>query len=322
MIVIYLGDVGSYLADLAQATDSTATLLTVENCNELTSGTYYTSVADLENFQNLSSVLRSADKIVYAPPPNNLWSDTKKNHSQIQAWTEDYLKIFSFRTSVKNFSLSEPANKSSILQLADSRKSLEKQLWIAGCSVSHGVGVELTQRYGQLLAQDLNLPVSFLTKGGSSVIWAADQILRSNIQPNDLVIWGITSMPRVPWFDNKLNHIATGSYESNPKLSDKFSFEYFISDDITYRTVTSVFQVINYCENIGAKLLLVSLIDDGTVFSYLKDLSNLLQLSLIWGRDLENMFLDLGTDGVHPGPKTHEFYADEILAKIKHLQWI
>jgi GNAT superfamily N-acetyltransferase len=215
-----------------------------ENYKNLSPGIYYTCVGDVGGLPNLGAVLRSADQIVYAPPPNGKWSDDDRGVSQLQQWTEDYLKIFSFRTSVKNFFLEEPNNKPGILELTDSRKSTEKQLWTVGCSISHGVGVELNQRYGHLLSEDLNLPVSFLTKGGSSVIWAADQILRSDIQCNDLIIWGITSSPRAPWFNNKVNHIVTNSYKQDPGLDRKFSFDYFTSEDITYRSVTSVFQVI------------------------------------------------------------------------------
>lgn len=322
MITVYLGDVFEYLSELTCSIDSNAKLITAENYKNLSSGTYYTSIGDVGGLNNLGEILREADQIIYAPPPNRKWSDEKHGISQMKRWTEDYLKIFSFRTSVKNFPIEEPNNKTNILKLTDSRKIAEKQLWIVGCSISHGVGVELNQRYGQLLSKDLNLPVSFLTKGGSSVIWAADQILRSDIQRNDLVVWGVTSIPRVPWFNNKLNHINPGSYKQDPGLDRTFSFDYFSSEDITYRTVISIFQVINYCKKIGANLLLVSLLDDGTLFEYLKDYPNRLQASFIWGRDLSSLYIDLGNDNEHPGRKSHEFYSTEILNKIKQLQWV
>jgi hypothetical protein len=122
--------------------------------------------------------------------------------------------------------------------------------------------------------------------------------------------------------NNKLTHIHVSSYEQDPDLDRAFNFEYFTSEDITYRTIISIFQVINYCEKIGANLLLVSLLDDGTLFGYLKEYPNLLQLSYIWGRELENRWIDIGNDDSHPGHKTHKFYSAEILDKIKHLQWI
>lgn len=322
MITVYLGDIFESLAELTCLVDPNATLITTENYKNLSAGTYYTCIGDVGGLDNLGEVLRSADQIIYAPPDGK-WSDEKHGISQMKQWTEDYLKIFSFRTSVKNFFIEKPSNKTDVLQLADLRKTTGKQLWIAGCSVSHGVGVEVNERYGQLLSTDLNVPVSFLTKGSSSVIWAADQILRSDIQHNDLVVWGITSMPRIPFFnDKKLTHINVSSYEHNPELDDKVSVDYFTGEDVIYRTIISLFQVINYCKKIKANLLMVSLYDDGTLFEYVKEDTNLLQLSFIWGRSLEDRWIDLGSDHQHPGSKTHKFYSTEIMNKIKQLEWI
>ena len=317
MITVYLGDVSEYLAELVCGVDSNSKLITEENYKDLSSGTYYTCLGDSGSPGNLAEILRKADEIIYAPPPNSKWSDEKKGISQMKLLTENFLKIFSFRTSVKNLFIEESDKKSNIfneLKLTSSRKTAEKQLWIAGCSVSHGVGVNSDQRYGQLLSDSLNLPVSFLTKGGSSAIWAADQILRSDIQRNDLVVWGITSMPRVPLFNNnKLTHIHANSYTQDPGLDRAFSFDYFISEDITYRTVCSIFQVINHCKKIGANLLLVSLFNDDTLVEYLKDCANWLAAGIKF---------DLGNDHIHPGHKTHEFYYTDILYKMKQLQWI
>jgi hypothetical protein len=43
------------------------------------------------------------------------------------------------------------------LNLADSRKTNSYQLWVAGCSFAHGIGIQRDQRFGQLLAEKLNL---------------------------------------------------------------------------------------------------------------------------------------------------------------------
>jgi hypothetical protein len=323
MITVYLGDIFECLAKLACGVDSTAKLITSDNYKNLSPGIYYTCLGDVGGLSNLGEVLRNADEIIYAPPLNGKWSDEKHGVSQMKQWTEDYLRIFRFRTVVKNFLVPDPTDKLEMLRLVDTRKTNDSQLWIAGCSISHGTGVQEHERYGQLLSTDLNIPVSFLTRGASSVIWAADQILRSNIQPNDLVVWGITSMPRVPFFNNKkLTDITVTSYDQNPGLDGKFSFDYFTSEDVTYRTVSSLFQVINYCKKIRANLLLVSLLNDGTLLEYVKEDTNLLQLSFIWGRDFKDRWIDLGSDHVHPGPKTHKFYSIEIMNKIKQLEWI
>jgi hypothetical protein len=321
MVIIYLGDVTGYLAELACLEHPDAKLITEDNHKDLLPGAYYTSIGDLGSLNTLGTILQQADQIVYAPPSEQ-WSDSCRGVSEMQSWTESYLKFFSFRVPVRNFAISEPKNKTKMLALADSRKIVDTQLWVAGCSISHGIGVETDQRYGQLVADQLKLPVSFLTNGGTSIIWSADQILRSDIKTNDLVVWGLTSYPRVPWFNNDvLTHVVPTSYEKDPGLHKKFSFDYFDSEDIQYRSVTAIMQVINFCEKIGARLLLVSLMDSAEVLTYIKDFSNLIVLNNIWGSGINELYLDLGTDSVHPGVLTHKFYSDQIIEKISQLDW-
>ena len=322
-ITCYIGDVDEYLAKFAQSNDPTATLVTKENFQSITSGTYYTSVADMGSLTNFANLLRTANQIVYVPPPTGRWSDEKIGISKMKMWSEEYLKYFSFSVPVDNFSISTPDNKNNMLQLVDSRKTNNPQLWNAGCSISHGDGVEKSQRYGQLVSDQLNVPVTFLTFPGSSIIWSADQILRSDIREDDLVIWGITCSPRTPWFNNwKLNHILPNSYTRDSTLNRKFSLDYFTSEDVTYRTVISLFQVINYCSKIKAKLLLVSLLDsESSIVDYINNFTDLIVLCNLWGRNNNDKFIDLGTDNKHPGPDSHKFYANKILQKIKQLEW-
>ena len=314
MITIYLGDVSAYLGQHAITADPNACLITAKDYKNLKPGTYYTSLGDLNNLLILGKVLQQANRIVYSPPLGK-WSDSFFGKSQMQTWTEDYLNIFKFRCNVENY-----ANKTAfdqILRLADTRKTDAAQLWIAGCSISHGVGVTDSTRYGQLLANQLNSKVSFLTHAGSSISWAADQILRSDIRSNDTVVWGLTGYARTVEFDNNnFRYITLNSKE----VIQPYHMEYLASDQVLYHSVTGVHQVINFCKKTNAKLILASLLDDHVV-NYLQDFSNLVVLYGLWGRELDDKFMDLGTDTekTHPGAKTHEFYADQIYQKIQNL---
>jgi hypothetical protein len=323
MITVYLGDVSEYLSQQARAADPDSQLITQQNYKDLAPGTYYTSLGDLGDITHLATVLRSADCVVYSPPPDNQWSDSKNGKSIMKTWLEDYLSVFSFYTQVENFAVESPDDKPEMLQLLDTRKTNDQQLWIAGCSFSHGTGVELDQRYGHLLSNQLNLPVSFLTTPGSSVVWAADQILRSDIRENDLVVWGVTTLPRIPHFYNgKLSNVRASTYTKQTP-GHELDFDYFISEDVKYRSVVSMFQVINYCKKIKAKLLLVSMLDDGTLFNYIKDTDvDYLMLYQLWGRDQDQPWPDIAHDQQHPGPKTHEFYTAAILKKINQLRFL
>ncbi len=175
MITVYIGDITPYLADLAKAADSAAKIITHTDFENLTPGTYYTSLGDLQNVNNLGRVFQQANKIVYCPPDR--WSDQKGSHSALRQWTEDYVRIYSFVCQIENYMAPVKFDKDKLLALADHRKTDQKQLWIAGCSLSHGIGVSESTRYGQLLADKTGMPASFLTYPGSNISWAADQIL-------------------------------------------------------------------------------------------------------------------------------------------------
>jgi hypothetical protein len=314
MITIYLGDISDYLRHHAVMSDPDAQLITGEDYKNLKPGTYFTSLGDLTNLAVLGDVLQQADRIVYSPPDK--WSDSLFGKSQMQTWTEDYLNIFRFRSKVENYTNTREPEFDQILTLADTRKTDNSQLWIAGCSISKGDGVDSRTRYGQLLADRLGTSASFLTRSGSSIAWAADQILRSDIRPGDTVVWGITSHTRLTKFEMNevrcfgLNHKV---WEHTPSTT-----EYLVSDQALYHSVISVHQVINFCTKINAKLILAVLLDQ-SVINYIQDFPNLVMLNRIWGRDPDNVFIDLGSDSEHPGTKTHEFYADQIYQKIQTL---
>ena len=70
----------------------------------------------------------------------------------------------------------------------------------------------------------LNLPVSTLAQGGTSIFWAADQILRSDIRKDDIVIFMLTSTHRFPYYTNsQLKHITFRSLELDNELKNKFN---------------------------------------------------------------------------------------------------
>lgn len=312
MITLYVGDVTEYLSVVALKADPTATLITDSAIDNISPGTYYTSIGDVGGLTNFAKVLRQADQIVYAPPDK--WSDSFFGKSKMQIWTEDYLKSFVHFRPIKNLPAGlvtqVPENKSTILQLSDVRKITQPQLWVAGCSYTHGDGVQSNQRYGQLLADKLNLSVSFLSQSGSSITWAADQILRSDLKENDILVWGLTSVPRINYFENNMIHHAYPGV----KNFEKFFVDH--QEDILYKSLTSVYQVMNFCKKIKVDLFLVDLLNLDLKY-YLKDDIEVLCLIGLWGRDIDTKFLDYGDDGAHPGVKTHEFYAEEICKKIQ-----
>lgn len=315
MITVYVGDVTEYLGMQARQYDSTATLIDTNNYSNLKEGTYYTSVGDVGSLYNFAEVLRQANRIIYTPPKQ--WSDKRWGQSKMQTWTEDYLEVFSHQKPVDNFAMPQAQDKDTMLQLVDHRQTESPQLWAVGCSYTYGVGVKNTERYGEILSKALDLPVSVLAYPGSSLTWQADQILRSDVRKDDLVVWGLTSHRRFPYYkNNKLIHACPRTYESNLEIKHDVDISFLDSQQLVYQAVLEIYQVINFCNKVGAQLILAQLLGRG-MEQYLASMPNFTMLSNQFGRDADNFLLDFGDDGIHPGPNMHKWYADQILNKLE-----
>lgn len=315
--IVFFGDASETCANSALAHDPGAFLLDQSNFkrifNDFTfKGTVYTSLGDLsKNINEIIDLLLRADKIFYVD-----WNETINKNSiteSARGFTHVILHLVSrYKNNVYNLELSY-CNPLSYLVLSDNRKTNKRQLWVAGCSISHGTGVDPDERYGQLLSNKIDLSVSFLTHPGSSIDWAADQILRSDIQKNDIVIWGLTGEERLPlWNNNMLLHANTiNCFIENIDLS-----KVLLSNHVYYSAYTHIYQVVNFCKKIQAKLLIFGILNSSTVSLNLNNLKNFIQYNTF------NKLLDTGTDNQHPGPKQHQAYADFCHSALKKLQYI
>ena len=337
-INLYIGDTNIELADTAMSADPCAFLINQSNYNEFLnntprSATVYTSLGDLpkisKNNDVIYKLLDLANNIYYCPP--NVWSDNKsadfKNvPNSLQGLTESILYDFKKqKNNVHNLDLSHYSTQL-YTGLVDTRKTDSQQLWIAGCSMSHGVGVEPSQRYGQLIADSLNLPVSFLTDGGSSISWAVDQLTRSDIRANDIVILGLTEESRFPYWttSGKVWHIQS-NYQKQIKqlpftnLSTNIIDRLITDENCFYQSAIRIYQLINFCNKLNINLLIFGLLCSPTLTLYLNDLSNFINYKNFKSPYNHN---DLGTDNVHPGPQQHQLYADFCQSALKKLSYI
>jgi hypothetical protein len=256
-------------------------------------------------------VLESASEIIYCPPPytnfdvsNSFYESTLLSVCELNgiALTNAPLDIYNAQTEI-------------MLELQDFRKSDYPQIWIAGGSDTWGVGLEEnSQRYGDIIAKELNMPVSTLAAGGASIMWCADQILRSDIRKNDIVIIGLTPGGRFPYYNLKeIKHINVSTLLEDSKLEKEIDIKILDHPTIRYAVVLAVYQVLNFCNKIGAKLIIAGISIDLELWFHLKNIQNYTHLANI---DFSYKFLDYGFDNMHPGPITHKLYANQILKKL------
>jgi len=280
----------------------------------------YTSSANLPEVLSISGqlpdqdccvffeVLKKADKIYYRPPAK--WSDHSDDFSLemhcAKTITDYFLYIINTeKNNVDGLNLSEYSN-TSYLKLINYPSVPKKQFWVTGCSITNGAAIDRNLRFSKLIADKrFNGKMVDLSKGGSSLEFQADQLLRSDIQAGDVVLWGLTSEFRSVCWDRASNQ---------PESINPYSFDYRKtnkSDDICdetrlYKAVILCHQVTNFCQKIGAILVMVPILCSEKLQLLLHNNSCYYQLPYV------SRFLDYGSDDIHPGPRQHALYADQI----------
>jgi hypothetical protein len=329
-LTIFFGDTQEHLSLFAKFYNPSAWKLDKSNYkkiinNEVESHTVvYTSLALLPTDLTIVwSILLKATTIFYCPPET--WSDGKTIDivdptASIEGLTQILLSLLPNNIQINNLN----NNIQNPNPLVAGRKTESSQMWVAGCSISHGTGVAASERYGQLLADELNIPCSFLTRNGSSIDWAADQILRSDIRAADLVIFGVTNPERFTHIHNNqlLNGITANTYVVYPEYKKIVGPENLYSQQTVYTGLYAIEKVINYCYKIDAQLFLVGINSGGHgLLPFLKFQKNYVNIpyNINFKKNIINQqFIDVGSDDIHPGPKQHLQYKQEILKHINN----
>lgn len=331
-LILFFGDITSENRNHAVCMDANAFLVDSENIHTIIASEFlqdtvaYTSLGDLPKDINLIlRLLAHAKKIVYCPPKS--WSSGKSVDYQDVTNSDQGLSEFLLFLidrefhNVNNLDLSHYGH-AQYLALTAQRKGSNRQIWVVGDSNSHAVGVNDQYRYGEILAEKLQMSVSFLTAPGASIEWAADQILRSDIHKDDLVIWGLSDEARMPlWTKSTPWHVTVSSldrYQHN--LLDTNTIGKLLTDETrTYQAITHVYQVVNFCNKIQAKLFVFGLGISDTSALHLHNLKN---FSKYRNYQTSTRWIDFGSDNKHPGPQQHQLFADFCVNQLRHLKYI
>jgi hypothetical protein len=262
----------------------------------------YTSLADIDADQ-LLRLSQQANAIHYWPPLQ--WESKELLEYTVQVLT----KIVShYKIPIRNFTVEmDPTNS---LTLMDYRKSSSPQIWVTGCSYAYGFGlIDSKQRYIEIVAEELRKPFSDLSSPGTSIGWAADQLLRSDIQQDDIVIWGITGINRVDYYIDNQQIIVPGITNYPSAGLNKFFNKMITDDNRVNQSIKSIYQVKNFVEKSGAKLVLI-FHKKLNLYEYVKVFE-----PYLWALPCYALISDQQDSTVdgHPGPITNKIWAAEIL---------
>ena len=192
-----------------------------------------------------------------------------------------------------------------------------KCLFAHGCSITFGIGVTPNKKYTTIVSEKLKLPLVDMSGSGSSIFWSADRILRSDLKSGDTVIWGITNIPRVSIYDGlELKHLTTANYTSISQSLQYWKLDYFHSTTQSIAAISCIEQVKNFCNKLSVNLLLVNILETTWIPLIYGNDPNYIDLCLkFYNTGTGYTFIDIGTDGTHPGEKQHLYYAQEILKR-------
>lgn len=300
---LIIGGNDSKLASISKMMFKDSQLVTNQNFISIIDNDFsalYTSAADLD-LDKIEILAKKAIEVHYWPPVDDIMrSETEHLLTKLH-------KVY--KVKIRNFvHSSDPTNS---LTLADTRKTNDPQIWLAGCSYAYGFGLRNPiNRYINIVSSSTGMKYSDLSSPGSSIDRCADQILRSDIREHDIVIWGVTSVNRVPYYiENKYLPINKGALDNFSGFDHKFFTRLLTDNNRVNQSVQRMYQVINYTNKIGAKLIILahtklSLPDHSKMLTeYLWNINNVI---------LDTQLLDYTDDG-HPGPVTNCDWADKIL---------
>lgn len=333
-MILLVGTADEYLVNLAKAYSTDAILITEDNWNELAHNPPEVGYTGIEEFTDkllLLNVLLSATELIYYPSDVkskfDIWFPTQCSRGLI----EHYLILVNQSIPVTNLKTNILGTQTvndhlaAFLTLRDSRKAdadKKQQLWVAGGSDANGIGVEKIDRFMNLIASKFNLPLNDLSIPGGAISRLADQILRSDIQKDDIVVWSLTPKERKEWwYDGNIYNIISESYSRYPWVKKLIPERSLVDvENSHYQSLTHIHQVINFCKKSKAKLLIVGIPTDPANLLYLHTLPNFYQYYSSITQN--NIFVDYADDNEHPGPLQHQLYADAIIEQLQKRNWI
>ena len=312
---VVVGDVYPSLGDFARDICPTAYLVNHKNINQNHVGVVYTNLGDIDTLAEFYRLLSAATEITFCEPEH--WSDKKTEVDLFSmAWlTKHYVMCASRQHHIK---VSPSVHHSWVPEPLAPRRTDGKQLWISGCSTTVGVGVHPEQCYTNLLATKLQIPVSVLAERGANIPWMVDQLLRSDLRAGDIVILGATTYNRVTIHDGeRVRHIGPLQFLSHSKEFKEITFEQFNSPTRIYESIRSIRQLINVCNKLETKLVIIGIHANLDLSADLCQYPNFIFCHGTAGADFRSEWLDIGFDrDQHPGPQTHQMYTDLIASRL------
>lgn len=253
---------------------------------------YHTSLGDL-SASDVLELSKNFDTV-------NFVSDNFDVTSAIYHETVILLNYLSHRKTVTGYSVLE---KQEFLSADVNDRPDRPVVWVFGCSHSYGLGLLPDQKnFAQHISLRTQLPLKLIARPGSSVQWSLRHIVHSNFRPGDLVIWQLTSPERIS-YGYPPTELPLTQCRSMPIL------ETYNDQHLLFNQLSMFNQGIKYLKSQSIKFVVVAINNKSPLFyPCLKEYTKHSEFCFI-----PHYSLDLGTDGKHLGPLSHQSLAESIL---------
>jgi hypothetical protein len=259
---------------------------------------YHTSLADMSP-TDIIKISNYFSTINYVKNGFDERTDTYKE-------TMVLLNYLSSINCVKNFKVSP---RVLFTDVDVTTRTDDPTLWVFGCSHAHGWGLLPTEKnFAQLMSESLGLPLNQITKPGSSLHWSVRHLLAANVRQDDLIVWQLTTPPRLSTYHNNQVDEVLLSHTKN-----KYLLEVFHNEQLFFNQITLFNFGMSYLRQIGVKFVVTSILPkQDNMYDYLNEYSKQTEYCYI-----PEYKIDLASDLQHVGPLSHNNIAHCL---INHVQ--
>lgn len=292
------------ISDVHYVPENTSSiLLTTENFDEhktLSAEHYHTTLGDISS-REILSVLDHIDRVVFV--------DVFDHASDIYKETVVLLNYMGHFKPIENFStqpITTFTDHPEILTRPD-----EPVLWVYGCSHTVGIGLKHGElEYATLLSRELNVPLKLVARVATSTNWSLRHVMNTPFRPGDYVVWQLTTPNRLTRFEKD----AAGPVEVQlARTEDRHLLEVYNDNQTFYNHINFLNTGVQYLRSQGVNFVITSLMIKMNLFyDYMLEYTKYPEYCYS-----PDFAVDLGTDMVHVGPKSHQNLAASLLKHLK-----
>lgn len=260
----------------------------------------HTSCQDITDLMSLQEVIAHYSRVVWANCKSDEF-DSLEDYVSFITWLRDLHRLGIEIENLDRITLN-PYGFDSPIQIG------VDDFVFLGCSFTAGVGVARGQRYSTIISKQFGLKeVNLAVPGGSNQL-IFEKFFNINWTRNQHVIVQLTMPGRFRYQtsigpQNLILGANTCPRYITETMNDRFCF---------YQTLLMARAMIQYAR--ASQLKLVCWLIDYKGYGFTKtDLEYFFDLKeVVPASVLQNYKIDFGDDGLHPGPKSHEFLAESL----------